>query len=136
MYVYVGMCSDVPGFPYKEVRNRFKFLSLLTSKEAIEALNHVRAECGRVAYMHLFHHSGVTKHLRLEEFQQAQSQATMMVHMYYTYVYVYMYACIYNTFLLSCRISLPQQQMDQCSSQFLSDRTTLYQLSHPIAKSL
>ena len=81
VHVSVGMCSDVPAFPYKQVRNRFKFLSLLTSKEAIEALNHVRAECGRVACMHLFHHSGVTKHLRLEEFQQAQSQATMMVHM-------------------------------------------------------
>ena len=81
MFTYVGMCSDVPAFPFKQVRNHFKFLSLLTSKEAIEALNHVRAECGRVASMHLFHHSGVTKHLRLEEFQQAQSQATMMVCM-------------------------------------------------------
>ena len=77
--IYTGMCSDVPAFPFKQVHNHFKFLSLLTSKEAIEALNHVRAECGRVANMHLFHHSGVTKHLRLEEFQQAQSQATMMV---------------------------------------------------------
>ena len=82
------MCSDVPAFPFKQVRNHFKFLSLLTSKEAIEALNHVRAECDRVATMHLFHHSGVTKHLRLEEFQQAQSQATMMVRMYIiTYVH-------------------------------------------------
>ena len=95
--MYVGMCSDVPVFPYKEVRNRFKFLSLLTSKEAIEALNHVRAECGRVACMHLFHHSGVTKHLRLEEFQQAQSQATMMVHIYYinTYACIHLSLCTY-----------------------------------------
>ena len=97
LYMYVGMCSDVPVFPYKEVRNRFKFLSLLTSKEAIEALNHVRAECGRVACMHLFHHSGVTKHLRLEEFQQAQSQATMMVHIYYinTCACIHISICIY-----------------------------------------
>ena len=30
---YVGMCSDVPAFPYTKVRNRFKFLSLFTSNE-------------------------------------------------------------------------------------------------------
>ena len=73
------MCPEVPSFPYKQIRNRFKFLSLLTSKEAIDALSHVRTECGRVVSMHLFHHSGVTKHLKLEEFQQAQSQATIQV---------------------------------------------------------
>ena len=98
------MCSDVPAFPYKEVRNRFKFLSLLTSKEAIEALNHVRAECGRVATLHLFHHSGVTKHLRLEEFQQAQSQATMMVGLYSVYQPYAIYSihtcmCINKTYM-------------------------------------
>ena len=96
----IGMCSDVPAFPFKQVRNHFKFLSLLTSKEAIEALNHVRAECDRVATIHLFHHSGVTKHLRLEEFQQAQSQATMMVRMYIItcvhtqHAYVRTYVCV------------------------------------------
>ena len=73
------MCPEVPSFPFKQIRNRFKFLSLLTSKEAIDALNHVRTECGRVVSMHLFHHSGVTKHLKLEEFQLAQSQATIQV---------------------------------------------------------
>ncbi|XP_065895241.1 dynein axonemal heavy chain 1-like isoform X2 [Dysidea avara] len=77
-----GMCPEVPSFPYKQIRNRFKFLSLLTSKEAIDALSHVRTECGRVVSMHLFHHSGVTKHLKLEEFQQAQSQATIQVQTY------------------------------------------------------
>ena len=91
------MCSDVPAFPFKQVRNHFKFLSLLTSKEAIEALNHVRAECGRVATMHLFHHSGVTKHLRLEEFQQAQSQATMMVcNILCMYIRTYMHVHIHT----------------------------------------
>ena len=75
----IGMCPEVPSFPFKQIRNRFKFLSLLTSKEAIDALNHVRTECGRVVSMHLFHHSGVTKHLKLEEFQLAQSQATIQV---------------------------------------------------------
>ena len=38
--------------------------------------------------------------------------------------------------LLGYRPSLQQQQMDQCSFQLLSDRTTLHRLRHPIAKSL
>ena len=79
LFFCLGMCPEVPSFPYKQIRNRFKFLSLLTSKEAIDSLNHVRTECGRVVSMHLFHHSGATKHLKLEEFQLAQSQATIQV---------------------------------------------------------
>ena len=77
------MCLDVSAFLYNEVWNLFKFLSLFTSNEAIEAINHIRAKFGQVAtLLYLFHHSGVTKHLRLEDFQQAQSQATVMVGLY------------------------------------------------------
>ena len=89
----------MPAFLYKEVRNRFKFLSLLTSNEAIEAINHIRAKCGQVANLHLFHHSGVTKHLRLEDFQQAQSQATMMVGLYSALYVIYYIIELFYTIL-------------------------------------
>lgn len=75
----VGKCPDIPSYPFKEVRDKFQFLSLQTSTEVIKALCHVRDECGKVTDMNLFH-TGGGKHLRLEEFDQTQSQATMQVH--------------------------------------------------------
>ena len=46
-------------------------------------------------------------------------------------------ACmLQHIFAVIVRPSLPQQQMDRCSSQLLSDRTTLHGLRHPGHKSL
>lgn len=72
------MHPDVPPFPYKEVREKFLFLSLTTSLEAIKVLEHVRVECERVCFLSMFH-TGASKHLKLEEFDQAQQQATTQV---------------------------------------------------------
>lgn len=72
------MHPDVPSFPYKETREKFQFLSLTTSLEAISVLEHVRVECERVCNLALFH-TGASKHLKLEEFDQTQQQATTQV---------------------------------------------------------
>jgi len=61
----------------------FKFVqfskkSLLTKAEVIDAMVKVRAECNKVAQMSLFH-TQIMKSMRLEEFEQAQSQASAQV---------------------------------------------------------
>ena len=43
-------------------------------------MEHVRVECGRVCGMNLFH-TGVSKHLKLPEFDQSQQQASVQVRM-------------------------------------------------------
>ena len=43
-------------------------------------MEHVRMECGRVCGMSLFH-TGVSKHLKLAEFDQSQQQASVQVRM-------------------------------------------------------
>ena len=53
------------------------------SPEAVAVLEHVRVECGKVGGMNLFH-TGVGKHLKLEEFEQTQQQASMHVRVYIT----------------------------------------------------
>ena len=78
--VVPGKHPDVPSFPLVEVRDRFKFLSLTTSPEALSVLESVREECGKVCEMSLFH-TGVSKHLKLEEFDQTQQQASMQVQL-------------------------------------------------------
>ena len=74
----IGKHSDVSPFRFKEIRNCFYFLSLTMSPEAINVMEHVRVECGKVCGMTLFH-TGVSKHLKLEEFDQSQQQASMHV---------------------------------------------------------
>lgn len=54
------------------------FESLLMSAEAIEAMSKVRAECNRVMAMSLVH-AQMTKTMRLEEFEQAQSTQILQV---------------------------------------------------------
>ncbi|KAK2152283.1 hypothetical protein LSH36_335g03003 [Paralvinella palmiformis] len=70
-----GCFADVPDYPFDEQYDRFAFNSLLTRDEAISAIGKVRTECNRVAAMLLFH-IPTAKHMRLEEFDQTQSQAT------------------------------------------------------------
>ena len=43
-------------------------------------MEHVRMECGRVCGMSLFH-TGISKHLKLAEFDQSQQQASVQVRM-------------------------------------------------------
>ena len=75
------MHPDVPSFPFQEMREKFQFLSLTTSLEAIKVLEHVRVECEKVCTLSLFH-TGASKHLKLDEFDQTQQQATTQVCMY------------------------------------------------------
>ena len=74
----VGCCMDVPEYPFDEQYDSFAFNSLLTRDEAIQAVGKVRTECNKVAGMSLFH-VPTTKHMKLEEFEQSQSQATSQV---------------------------------------------------------
>ena len=78
LFKYAGKYPEVPPFPFELIKKKFRFLSLTTSPEAISVLEHVRVECGKVCAMSLFH-TGVSKHLKLEEFDQAQHQASMQV---------------------------------------------------------
>ncbi|XP_052086994.1 dynein axonemal heavy chain 1-like isoform X4 [Mytilus californianus] len=76
-----GCVLDVPEYPYDQNYDQFAFHSLLTRKESIEATGKVRTECNKVCGMSLFH-IPTTKPMRLEEFEQTQSQATSQVSLF------------------------------------------------------
>ncbi|XP_076985169.1 dynein axonemal heavy chain 1 isoform X1 [Tamandua tetradactyla] len=71
----------VPKYPFREQKEDFTFVSLLTRPEVITALSKVRAECNKVTALALFH-STLSKYSRLEEFEQIQSQAFSQVQMF------------------------------------------------------
>ena len=73
-----GLHADVPKFPFKDIQVRFRFISLTTCPEAISVMEHVRVECWKVCKLSLFH-TGASKALKLEEFEQSQQQATTQV---------------------------------------------------------
>ncbi|MBZ3886078.1 Dynein heavy chain 1, axonemal [Sciurus carolinensis] len=75
-----GLVS-VPKYPFREQKEDFTFVSLLTRSEVITALSKVRAECNKVTAMSLFH-SNLSKYSRLEEFEQIQSQTFSQVQMF------------------------------------------------------
>uniref|UniRef100_A0A8I6GJB4 Dynein, axonemal, heavy chain 1 n=1 Tax=Rattus norvegicus TaxID=10116 RepID=A0A8I6GJB4_RAT len=75
-----GLVS-VPEYPFREQKEDFTFVSLLTRSEVITALSKVRAECNKVTSMSLFH-SNLSKYSRLEEFEQIQSQTFSQVQMF------------------------------------------------------
>ena len=58
-------------------------------------------ECGRVCDMSLFH-TGATKHLKLEEFDSAQQQASIQVCIQFTCVTLTM--CLAVGDLITCSI--------------------------------
>lgn len=53
--------------------------SLPQTLQVISALSHIRSECGHASAMSLFH-TVVGKPLKLEEFEQTQSQAALQVN--------------------------------------------------------
>uniref|UniRef100_A0A8C9M054 Dynein axonemal heavy chain 1 n=1 Tax=Piliocolobus tephrosceles TaxID=591936 RepID=A0A8C9M054_9PRIM len=75
-----GLVS-VPKYHFREQKEDFTFVSLLTRPEVITALSKVRAECNKVTTMSLFH-SSLSKYSRLEEFEQIQSQTFSQVQMF------------------------------------------------------
>lgn len=75
-----GCITDVPEYDFDAQFYSFSFVSLLTRKEAIDALSKVRVECNKVAAMSLFQIPN--KHMKLEEFEQAQTQQTFLTSNY------------------------------------------------------
>ncbi|XP_064629143.1 dynein axonemal heavy chain 1-like isoform X2 [Lineus longissimus] len=78
---FKGCSNDVPEYPFDEQYDSFAFNSLLTREESINAIGKVRTECNKVGGMSLFH-CPMTKYMRLEEFEQTQSQATSQVALF------------------------------------------------------
>ncbi|XP_074644244.1 dynein axonemal heavy chain 1-like [Tubulanus polymorphus] len=76
-----GCIEDVPDYPFDEQYDNFAFNALLTREESITAIGKVRTECNKVAAMSLFH-VPTTKSMRIEEFEQTQSQATSQVSLF------------------------------------------------------
>ena len=117
-----GRHSDVPKFPFRKIRDRFRFLSLLTSPEVLSVLENVREECGRVSGMATFH-TGVGKHLKLEEFEQTQQQAAAQVSVYahvyvgvcWLYVLAHDHSLVKNVKVLTC-YTLPLKSFWQAFS--------------------
>jgi dynein heavy chain, axonemal len=72
-----GYSSDIPSYDRETQAFQFSFASLLTRKEAGEALGKVRVECNKVAAMSLFQLPN--KHMKIEEFEQTQNQQTSKV---------------------------------------------------------
>ena len=78
LLLFVACSPDVPLYPFDEQYDHFAFHSLLTREESIDAAGKVRTECNKVAGMSLFH-IPTAKPMRLEEFEQTQSQASSQV---------------------------------------------------------
>ncbi|XP_077133083.1 dynein axonemal heavy chain 1 isoform X2 [Ranitomeya variabilis] len=72
---------DIPIYPFAKNRSAFTFTTLLTRSEVITSLCKVRSECNKASAMSLFH-STLTKCVRLEEFEQTQSQAFSQVQLF------------------------------------------------------
>lgn len=74
-----GCITDMPDYDFDAQFYNFSFVSLLTRKEAIEGLAKVRVECNKVAAMSLFQIPN--KPMKIEEFEQAQTQQTFQVRL-------------------------------------------------------
>ncbi|KAG8436117.1 hypothetical protein GDO86_007286 [Hymenochirus boettgeri] len=72
---------DVPQYNFEKNRAAFTFKTLLTRSEVITSLCKVRVKCNRVSSMTLFN-SNMAKCVRLEEFEQTQSQTFSQVQLF------------------------------------------------------
>ncbi|XP_078270493.1 dynein axonemal heavy chain 1 [Rhinoraja longicauda] len=72
---------QIPDYPFHQTKKAFFFNTLLTKPEVILALCKVRAECNKVAAMSLFFVTFI-KSVRLEEFEQIQSQAHAQIQLF------------------------------------------------------
>ncbi|CAF1941259.1 unnamed protein product [Rotaria magnacalcarata] len=77
-------CVDIPEYSFNEVFDQFKFISLLTSKPAIDALKLVRTECDYVINNLSLLQKTIPKHVKLDEFESMQFNQTSTTHMYLT----------------------------------------------------
>jgi hypothetical protein len=72
-----GCISEVPFYDFDKQFYNFSFVSLLTRKESIDALNKSRVECNRVSSMSMFQIPN--KYMKVEEFEQTQTQQIAQV---------------------------------------------------------
>ncbi|CAF1258579.1 unnamed protein product, partial [Adineta ricciae] len=77
-------CISIPEYSFNEVFDQFKFISLLTSKSAIDALKLVRTECDYVVNNLSLLQKNFPKHVKLDEFESMQVNQTSTTHMYLT----------------------------------------------------
>lgn len=75
-----GCSEDVPPYEFDSQYYNFSFVSLLTRSEAIDALCKVKVECNRAAALSLFQIPN--KHMKLEEFEQTQTQQTSQTSLF------------------------------------------------------
>lgn len=75
-------CVDVPEYSFNEVFDEFKFISLLTSKPAIDALKLVRTECDHVINNLSLLQKNIPKHVKLDEFESMQVNQTSTVNIF------------------------------------------------------
>jgi hypothetical protein len=91
-------CVDIPEYSFNEVFDQFKvrkfglisfqslfhclfqFISLLTSKPAIDALKLVRTECDHVINNLSLLQKNIPKHVKLDEFESMQVNQTSTVN--------------------------------------------------------
>nr|CAB3238468.1 dynein heavy chain 1, axonemal-like [Phallusia mammillata] len=76
-----GPPDDVEEYDFEEQRDCFAFNSIWTRVEAIKASGKVHTECNKVKLMSLFN-TTLTKSMKLEEFEQTQSQAYTQVQLF------------------------------------------------------
>ena len=79
---FSGVCEDIPAYPFDEQYDKFAFTSFLTREESIQTCVKLRTECNKVAVMSLFH-VPTTKPMKIDEFEQTQSQATSQVILFF-----------------------------------------------------
>ncbi len=75
-----GCSAEVPAYEFDTSFFNFSFVSLLTRREAIDALCRVKVECNRAGAMSLFQIPN--KHMKLEEFEQTQTQQTSQTSLF------------------------------------------------------
>jgi len=68
-------CVTVPAYDFAEQFSEFSFYTCLTKSEVITATVKVRTECNKVIKMNLFN-LHFNKSVRLEDFEQSQTQAS------------------------------------------------------------
>lgn len=73
-----GCIIEIPKYDFDKQYYDFSFVSLLTKKEAIEALRRVKFECNHVSSMSLFQIP--VKAMKIDEFEQSQNQQISQVN--------------------------------------------------------
>lgn len=72
---------EIPKYDFDMMFDKFSSLSMLTKPEAISALCKAQYECMEVRSKSMFH-VPISKHMRLEEFEQTQSMMTVQVALF------------------------------------------------------